>query len=115
LCDKSDPEVDEHIKNYLKNAKDSSSSNNNNNNNNKHCVKFNSGANLNLVPNVSADIKHQANLFGSKSLEKYATNNGIIESILEEPMPRVPEYRYIAKNKFPIPDNIDMFLDRGNL
>lgn len=37
-----------------------------------------------------------------------------IDNILKEPVTHAPEYHYIAKNKIQIPDEIDVYLDRGS-
>lgn len=45
-----------------------------------------------------------------------SSNKAEINDILKEPLTHVPEYRYIAKNKIQIPDElVDVYLDRGAL
>mgnify|MGYP003394705813 CR=1 FL=1 len=133
ICDtfvdnKKDHEVDDHIKTYLKNVKNDDDSDNNVDVDNgmkerNGCVQYNYNhnhdPNPNLIPslNANANLNHNANVFGAMAMNKFANLEGgsNIGSILEEPLTKVPEYRYIARNKIPIPDNIEMFLDRGNL
>lgn len=141
ICDtfvdnKKDHEVDEHIKTYLKNAKDDDSDFIDDNNNMREMHKSKNYPNPNLIPslntnananantnmnaNADANYNYNANAFAAMTMNKFVNMEGggkqtDIGSILEEPLTKVPEYRYIAKNKIPIPENIDMFLDRGNL
>ena len=60
------------------------------------------------------------NKFANEQIDESIEFNNLpikeeINNILKEPITNIPEYRYIAKNKITIPDNIDVYLDRGNL
>lgn len=38
-----------------------------------------------------------------------------INNILEQPLNQVPEYRYMTKNQVQVPDDVEIYLDRGKI
>jgi glutamine amidotransferase PdxT len=66
----------------------------------------------------TAPVKQQINnniIATEPGFHPEITQSNDIQNILREPMiQHMPEYRYIAKNKIQIPEDIDVYLDRGN-
>ncbi|ARF10842.1 hypothetical protein Hokovirus_3_115 [Hokovirus HKV1] len=42
-------------------------------------------------------------------------NNRNIKNILEEPLNQIPEYKYMTTNNVQIPEDVDLYLDRGKI
>lgn len=42
-------------------------------------------------------------------------NNQNIKNILEEPLNQIPEYKYMTTNNVQIPEDVDLYLDRGKI